>query len=174
MPWRERWKSRYRTFPGRQVIPLAPIDLSAYETALWYVRAYIDDVASARTEAKVRATRAVFWTSFLTGAIALTGVLTALSNWRWMGIVTAVFAGISGTIAAWDHFLGHGHLWRQRSRLLTELQILQEKMQVRRAGVESPEAIAEDSMATLADLLRRGFDDWDSLRRTRPTNLPGN
>jgi hypothetical protein len=138
-----------------------------------YVRFYVKDVASARTEAKVRATRAIFWTSVITGAIAFAGVAMALWNKPWIGLVTAGLAGASAAIAAWDHYLGHEPLWRQRSRLLTELQILQEEMEFRLGGREARNDIAASAHSRLAALLRQGFEDWDSMRQARPSSAIG-
>lgn len=99
-----------------------PTDADAFDVAMHYLRHWEKEFLRARLVVKKRASRVVIAVSSATALIAVVGAATAITGWSWMGIVTAVLAGVASVVSAWDGLFRHRELWLQRSLVLGRLQ----------------------------------------------------
>lgn len=142
-----------------------PADADAFDVAMFYLRHWEKEFLRARLVVKQRATAVVIAVSVATALIAVVSAATAITGWSWLGIVTALLAGVASVVSAWDGLFRHRELWLQRSLVVGRLQEIH-----RRAAFEL--ALAPDDRNRIASEVNTALNDvlsddqlaWSELR----------
>ena len=120
-------------------LPNPPSEAKPIDVCQLYVDHYLLQFGRARQTVKNRAKGVVLGTALAGAGIAVVSVMTAVVDWSWLPIVSAVLAGAVTVLSAWDGHFRHKDLWVQRTEVVSRLQELKRNVVVRLASGEDPE-----------------------------------
>lgn len=145
--------------------PPVPTGAAPIEIVLHYIGFYEADYARARRVVKRRAREVVVGTAVATGSIAVLGAAIAVWHASWLGVVSTGLAAAVSVLAAWEGLARHRQLWIQRSLILNRVQQLKRTVEYRRARGDNEQALADEAMKELNDLLKDDVESWASVTR---------
>lgn len=140
-------------------------DADALDVAIHYLGHWEKEFLRARLVVKKRATAVVIAVSTATASVAVVSAATAITGWAWMGIVTAVLAGIASVVSAWDGLFRHRELWLQRSLIVGRLQEIH-RLAAFELALEpiARNRVATEVIAALSEVLAADQLAWSELR----------
>lgn len=142
-----------------------PADADAFDVAMFYLRHWEKEFLRARLVVKTRATGVVITVSVATALVAVVSAATAITGWSWMGIVTALLAGVASVVSAWDGLFRHRELWLQRSLVVGRLQEIHRRATFELAlKSDDRHRIAFEVNTALNDVLSDDQLAWSELR----------
>jgi len=153
------------TTSGLRPPPHPPEGAAKIEILFHYLDHYEMDFGRARLVVKSRSSNVVVAVASANAAIAVFGALTAVSGLAALGVASTAFAGFVGIVTAWDSHFRHRELWVQRTLILSDVQALRRTMEMRRAGGENPDSLADEGMARLNAILEADMASWSEVRR---------
>jgi len=151
-------------------LPIPPQDAKLIDVCTLYLDHYIRFFSRARQIVKYRSKLVVLGTALSGAVIAVVSVMTALVDWPWLALVSAVLAGAVTVMSAWDGHFRHKELWVQRTEVVSQLQELKRTVTTRLASGDDPSKVGLDGLRRLDQILSYDMATWKGLRSLPPAS----
>ncbi|GAA3159212.1 hypothetical protein GCM10010531_08220 [Blastococcus jejuensis] len=140
---------------------------SKIEILFHYLDHFEQEFVRARLIVKSRASKVVVGVAAANGGIAVAGAVTAVSGEAGLGVISTGLAARSPSRRRGTGIFRHRELWVQRTLVASDLQTLRRQVEMRRAGGEDANSLADAGMVGLNAILEADMAAWSEVRRAQ-------